>query len=361
MQKTKVPKFLIQGISVLFFSYIVLTLFATNYFHNKKTDELERVSIQLKWEHQFQFAGYYIAKEKGFYIEEGLDVEIREMKNPVNFVDEVISGKANYGIALSSLILKRNQGDKVVVLAPIFQKSPLTLISLKTSNINTPKDLEGKRIMIGYDNVELFAMLKKEGVNRDLIEIKKPSWNIESLLLTDEAEALVSYITNEPYVLQKKNIEYNILSPQKYGIDFYGDCLFTSEDEIKKHPLRVAAFRDASIRGWEYALNNLDEAVALIRNKYDAKKSIEALKYEAVETRKLISPDSIEIGKLDSNRWKNIAEIYVSLGLLSEDYVIDGFLYSTDSSEQKNKILEKIIFLFLIFLCVLYYYFRKEK
>lgn len=106
---------------------------------------LEKVTIQLKWFHQFQFAGYYAAKEKGFYAEEGLDMVLRGRDVSTTPVGDVLAGKAEYGITDADLLIDRVQGRPVVLLAQILQQSPNILISMAESAITNPQDLTGKK------------------------------------------------------------------------------------------------------------------------------------------------------------------------------------------------------------------------
>ncbi|NOX14806.1 MAG: ABC transporter substrate-binding protein, partial [Epsilonproteobacteria bacterium] len=107
---------------------------------------LERVSLQLKWRPAFQFAGYYIAKQKGFYRDAGLNVTIKDF-NHRDAVNDVVNGKTTYGIDDSSIILDKSNGAPVVALAAIFQHSPLALMTLKSSGITKIANLKDKKIM----------------------------------------------------------------------------------------------------------------------------------------------------------------------------------------------------------------------
>ena len=89
---------------------------------------LDVVTLQLKWRHQFQFAGYYAALEKGFYREAGLEVEIREGGPNVDAIDDVVTGRADFGVGTSGALIARTRGQKVVVLAAVFQHSPAILL-----------------------------------------------------------------------------------------------------------------------------------------------------------------------------------------------------------------------------------------
>ena len=98
----------------------------------------EKINLQLKWFSSFQFAGYYMALEKGYYSEAGLDVNIRERDPFKNNIDQVIEGVADYGISDSSLLLHRARGKRVQIMASFFQHSPLVFISKKDSGIVSP-------------------------------------------------------------------------------------------------------------------------------------------------------------------------------------------------------------------------------
>ncbi len=287
----------------------------------------ERVTLQLKWRHQFQFAGYYAAIEKGFYRDAGLDVVVKEGQPGMNLAEEVVSGRADYGIDMPELLIERDKGKPVVVLAAIFQHSPEILIAMADSGIQSPQDLVGRRVELRpRGNIEIQAMLLNEGIPLKDIKIVAHSWGIDNLI-SRKVDASAGYITDRPFLLEKRGISYIVIRPLTYGIDFYGDCLFTSEKEIKEHPERVQAFLKASLRGWAYAMENPDEIIDIILTRYNAGLSRELLRFEAEETRKLMLPKFIEIGHMNPGRWRHIADTFVSLGLLEPDYSLEGFLY----------------------------------
>ena len=129
---------------------LVLVFCCSNLFASTDDDSLV---LRLKWFHQFQFAGYYAALEKGYYSQEGLKVVIKQRDIGKNPLDEVVTGEVDFGISDSSLILKRLNGSPVVALAVIMQSSPLVLMSLDEKQVTTPFDLIGKRIMY-QENVD---------------------------------------------------------------------------------------------------------------------------------------------------------------------------------------------------------------
>ena len=125
----------------------------------------EKVSLQLLWKHQFEFAGFYMAKEKGFYKDVGLDVEIKKFNDTISPINEVIQNRATYGIGRSSLIIDKSHGLNIKLLSAIFQSSPSVLLSLESSGIKDIKDFVGKNIMMTSDvfqAVSLQAMIKQK-------------------------------------------------------------------------------------------------------------------------------------------------------------------------------------------------------
>ena len=289
--------------------------------------ELDEVTLQLKWSHAFQFAGYYAAKEKGYYREAGLEVTIRPAAPGDDAVRAVLDNTAQYGVSNSSLLLARNAGKPVVALAVIFQHSPLVLITSQRGATQGIHDLLGKRVMIEPHSDELLAYLKQEGIPYDGIQRIEHSFSPQDLI-DGKVDAISAYATNEPYFLNKARFAYHTYTPRSVGIDFYGDNLFTSETEIKHHPARAEAFRQASLRGWQYAMAHPEEIADLIVAQYSSANPRDFYLFEAKRMASLLRADLIEIGYMNPGRWRHIADTYADLGLLPKDYSIEHFLYS---------------------------------
>ena len=294
---------------------------------------LEQVTLQLKHMHQFQFAGYYAALEKGFYRDAGLDVRILEGKDGNEPERNVIAGKAQFGVGSSSLLLARFAGKPVVVLGTIFQHSPnVLLVARRDGGGSELHSLIGKRVMVGSLTDELtqadevHAFLKKEGVPVSAMVRVDHSFNPADLVI-GKVDAFSAYVTNEPYYLDRVGFAYESYSPRAAGIDFYGDNLFTSENEIALHPGRVRAFREASMKGWVYAMSNPEEIADLIRSKYTRRHTRDHLLYEARQMVPLVQPVLVEIGYTNPARWRHIANIYADLGMLPRNASFEGFLY----------------------------------
>jgi signal transduction histidine kinase len=288
---------------------------------------LDHVRVQLKWLHQFQFAGYYAAIEKGFYRDAGLDVELIEGSPGVDPAKVVLSGQAEFGVGTPDLLLSRAAGNPIVVLGAIFQHSPYIFLTLESSRITDVSALGGRRVMIEPQAAELYAYLNREQVPRDSLHILPHTFSTQDLI-AGKADVMSAYSTDEPFALRKAGISYLTFTPRAGGVDFYGDCFFTSETQIRDHAGRVRAFYEATLKGWDYAMRHPDEIIGLILAKYHPVKSREALEFEAKEMRELMHTELIPVGYMYEGRWQHIMQTYEDLGMLKEPVPLDGFLYN---------------------------------
>ena len=302
----------------------------------------EKISIQLDWLHQFQFAGYYIAKEKGYFKEENLDVTIKEFDFDVDLVNTVLNAKASYAVGKSSLIIDRLEGKKVVLLAAIYQNSPMVLISLNKSNIKTIKDLKDKKVMLTPDArsaAAINSMIISQGLNLKDINFQPHSFKLEDLI-SGKTDAMGCYLSNEPYILDSKNIEFKIHNPSEYGFEFYGGLFFTSQEELKQNPIRVRKMHRAVLKGWKYAFENIDETVKIIYEKYNTQnKSLEALKYEAKILKELAQFKEGRLGEIDFKKVEEIKRLYLLLGLSDSaiNFKLEDIIYDSEKINLTNE------------------------
>jgi len=290
----------------------------------------ESVSLQLRWRHQFQFAGYYAALHQGFYREAGLDVTLKEGGPGTDVPAEVLAGRSEFGVGVSSLVIDYLKGKPVLLLGPIFQHSPnMLLLYGRDRHLTDLAGPAGGRVMLmrGGQDMELKAMFLNEGIALDKLRIVETGRHLDDFL-ERRIEALNAYVSNEPYILEQRDIPYTMLRPQTYGMDFYGDVLFTRRGLADERPEVVAAFRAASMRGWRYALDHPDEIVDLILRHYNTQNKTRAhLAYEARQVRRLINPEIIEIGHSNPGRWRHIADTYQKTGLVHAARPLEDFFY----------------------------------
>ncbi len=297
--------------------------------------------LQLKWRHQFQFAGYYAAIEKGFFRAEGLAVEVIEGRPGVDPVSELLAGRVDFAIDSPAVLIKRQEGQPIVAMAAIFQHSPTIIITRRDSGLLSPHDLKGKRLMLTpATDPESMAMLVGEGVDPASVTILPHTWGLDDLI-TGRIDGQTAYSTNEPYLLRQAGVEVAAIRPLSYGIDFYGDCVVTTEHVVRNHFQQLEAFRRAVQQGWLYAMANPREIAELIHARYSQEKGVEHLLFEAEAMRELIQPEFVEIGHMNPERWRHIGATFVKLGMMKADYTLDGFLYSElhariDSEKQRT-------------------------
>nr|WP_256670130.1 GGDEF domain-containing protein [Pseudomonas sp. L-22-4S-12] len=292
----------------------------------------------MRWLHQFQFAGYYMALEKGYYRDAGLDVEILEGgPQALKPVDAILSERSDFAISNSGVVIERMAGKPVVALAAIMQTSPIVWIVRADSGIRTPADLVGKRLMLmpAPESAELLITLRREGIDMGQLNIQPTSFDPQDLI-DGRTDAYDGYISNETYWLAQRGVDYRLINPREYGVNFYNDVLVTSERLLRERPQRVAAFVQASLKGWQYALDHQEESLQLIHRRYAPGKSLEHLRFEADALRKLIMSDLVQLGHMNPGRWDAIANSYVQLGMAPGPVNLGGFLYS-EHVEQDNR------------------------
>lgn len=292
---------------------------------------LQKVRVQLKWTHQFQFAGFYAAIEQGFFRQAGLDVELIEGGPLIDPVAVVAAGQAEFGVGTSSLLIDFNKGRPIMAVAAILQHSPFVILARRDPALRTVRDLEGKTLMGEAHSDELTAYLKTAGVPIDSVKIKPHSGDVASLLGSewDQIDAMTAYISTEPFEAAQRNIPYQIFNPRDLNINFYGDTLFTSKQMALEQPHVVAALRDALIAGWRYALAHQGEIVDLILRNYHPRMDRTELSLEAQATYNLFQTDVVDIGYMSRERWQSIGEVYAASGLLPRNFSLDGFLFSS--------------------------------
>jgi len=294
---------------------------------------LEKVSLQLKWKYQFQFAGFITAYEKGFYKDAGFDVEIKEFTTNTTIVDDVLTQKIDFAVSDSSLVYDALKGKQVTAMMAVFQHSPFMLLGLKNNGIDKLGDLNGKKIALheGTDGISIKAMLKTKNISYISHD---PIFSMQKLIAS-EVDMMSSYISNEPYVAKQLNLDIKTFTPEDYGFEGYGDILFTSKELLKTDPETVLKFYKASIEGWKYAYDNTEEIIDLIHKKYNTlDKTKQALRYEA-NTLKNISGYGENLGEINKEKIKSIAQQF---NLVKNEHnqldILKDFVYSFPSLEK---------------------------
>lgn len=300
-------------------------------------DAPENVTLHLKWRHAFQFAGYYAAIEQGYYADAGFEVLLQEHSGERSPTEHLLAGDADFAVTGSEIVIHRAQGDPVVALATLFQHSPYGFLVREDSGIREVEDFVGKRIMLntGIQDADLLAALRIAGLDEDDYVRQPTSFDAMSLV-RGETDVFNAYVTDQRFLLQEQGIDGAYILPQLYGVDFYSDILVTTESRLQAAPERVQAFRDASLEGWRYALQNMDEMIDLILDRYNTQGLSRAhLEYEARMSREMILPLIVRIGYMNPERWESIRRIFVGEGVLPPDSSIEGLMYDESARERQ--------------------------
>ncbi|XQW84374.1 diguanylate cyclase [Thalassotalea piscium] len=315
----------ISAVSALYLLFLSLVLSHCAYAESLQTTNT--INVQLKWRHQFQFAGYYIAKEKGYYRQYGLDVNLLERTTSTSPIEKLSYGDVDYAIGNVDAIVYRANGTPLVALAAFFQHSSVMLIS-RFPNLN---QLTNKKVMVtkGAMNAEIMAMFRKNKISTNDIQFIQSKQAITEFI-SGNVDAYSVYASNEMYQLQNAKINFYPFYPIDYNIDFYGDILLTLENTLKSNPEEVAHFKEATIKGWEYAITHIDETIEIILTQYPStNKTKEELAFEARHLIQYMYSDIIPIGYMNSERWQAIEKELRILGILKGPQVdFERFIYS---------------------------------
>ena len=339
-----------------------ILFFTTSLFANEKN--LEKVSIQLHWKYQFEFAGFIAAKEKGFYKDIGLDVELKEYNFGDNIIEKVLNKESTYGIYNSNILLEYLNKKPIELISSYFKRSALVLIT--KPHIKYPKDLIGKNIMAaGIDdfNLNFNYIFSLEKIDLKDLNFIAHTFDVRDFQ-NENIDAMTAFISDQPYKLDKLNIKYNIIDPSNYGIFNLQLELFTSKDESNLNRTRTDMFKKASIKGWSYALENEDEIIDIILKKYNTQNlTKDFLQNEASYTKRLILPKMYDIGSIDEMYLYRQIDLFNnhSLNPSEKEHIIDNFIFkSQEQIDEKNKeklssFLTNSIPIFLLILIIIFY------
>jgi ABC-type nitrate/sulfonate/bicarbonate transport system substrate-binding protein len=238
---------------------------------------LKKITVRLAWLHNGQFAGFYLAKEKGYYKEAGLDVTFKQYEDGLDIGHEVGLEKVNFAVLTPvELISAYSNGTSIRAVAAIYQDSPFAFASLQSKNIIHPLHFKGKILGMKGGNaqakVTYNALINSFHVHEHDVTLKSLDFSVDEVedLLRNRADVIDLYRTDQSYTLVKKGVAFNLLKPEQFYFGTYGDLIVTTTNFIEQQPDVVHAFVKASLKGWSYALTNKDEAVKVTINYADS-------------------------------------------------------------------------------------------
>jgi NitT/TauT family transport system substrate-binding protein len=285
---------------------------------------LTPVTLQLQWVAQAQFAGYYAAVDQGYYEDEGLEVTIAEGGGDIVPIDALASGDADYAISWVPKVLGSiEQGTNVTNVAQIFERSGTTQIAFKDSGIETPADLEGKKVgSWGYGNEwELFAGMQQAGVDTTSgIELVQQAFDMNGFLAGDIDAAQAMTYNEYAQVLETVNPEtgelytaddLTVIDWNDEGTAMLQDAIWADTEKLESdedYADQTVAFIKASIKGWEYVRDNAEAAASIVTEAGSTLGTSHQL-WMANEVNKLIWPSTNGVGVIDQAAWDQTVEI----------------------------------------------------
>lgn len=283
---------------------------------------LSPVTLQLQWVTQAQFAGYYVALEKGWYAEEGIDLTIIPGGPDQSPVDLVVSETRDFGTSLlADLAVSVQNGKPVIGIAQIQQENGLLLISKKSSEIQTPKDFAGKKVGVWLGNwqAQFDALAAQQGLNADDYTLVSQGYSMEPFI-KGELDVASAMIYNEYYSVLESGIssqDLNIINYADYGLGFPGDTLFTSRTAVEQNPDLCVQMVRASLKGWQYAVEHPEEAADIVL-KYD-QTGVQTKDHQLSmmkEIAKLVQLKDRQLGRSDDATLQQTIDTLLEFGVL---------------------------------------------
>ena len=289
---------------------------------------LEKVSVLLDWTHQAQFAGMYVADQKGWYAEEGLQVMLLPRSEPTaDLLAPLAEGAAQFGIVEAVLPIRaRAAGKPIVALAAVYQRNPSVFITLADSGITRPQDFAGhtmRALQPGAGGDMAFrGMMARLGLDAGSVKQVKTGFDLAPFL-TRQVDIWPGFIFDQVLTLRQQGHQVNLIIPDDYGVHFYGDLIATTGRLIEERPDLVLRFLRATLRGWRWAVENPADAGPLAL-KYDP--SLDAAQQAAAMEASvpLIHTGVDPIGWMAPDVWQQTQAMLLAQGLLAQPVDLDA-------------------------------------
>jgi NitT/TauT family transport system substrate-binding protein len=287
----------------------------------------DKFTVQLKWLPQAQFAGYYVAQAKGFYKDAGLDVTIKPGGPDIAPPQVLAASGADLAVDwMPSALAAREAGAPLVNVSQVFNRSGMMLTCKKSSGVATPKDFKGKTLGVWFGGNEYpflawMAILgyKTDGANPD-VKVLKQGFNVDPLL-QNQAACISTMIYNEYWQIIDAGVKPDQLVTFFYedqGVAMLEDGLYALGPKLKDPAFvdKAARFVKASLKGWEYAIKNQDEAVKIVLAADTSGGSTAAVQKRQLENvAKLITTAGTpKMGQLDPAAYKRTVKVLLSGG-----------------------------------------------
>ena len=316
-----------RTIACLFSIMLLITVVACKSQQAKRTPD--EVTLQLKWVHQAQFAGFYMAQEKGYYAKENIKVTFLEGGQGIDIAQRVVSGQADFGVLTPEFIfMKRSQGAPLTAIAAIYRRSAVVFVAMADSGIVRPSDFMGKTVATGDPGgsqkdfeLQFYAMMKRLGLAVSKVKIV-PYDPAYAAFYNGEVEVTPCYSTGGLIKMRQKGLKLNLIWPSDYGIHFYSDTLATTDRLISEKPDLVTRFLRASLKGWQDAIEDYRQAVT-VTLKYAQIKDQEFQTAMMEAMLPLVHTGEDQIGWMKAEVWQGMYQILLEQRLLARPFDVN--------------------------------------
>jgi len=287
---------------------------------------LQSVSFRLNFNPNAEHAPYYLGKKKGFYAEQGVELNILPGTGSATTVKLVGAGDSMFGVAVADAVtVGRAQRVPVVSLGVLLQRSPTVLASLKSRNITKPADLYGKKVGTNpQSTVYAFwrAFVRLNNLDESKMTEVAVTGSVVGPLLAGSIDASGLLLTNEVVIIESRGQALNVINYADYGVKSYGQTLFTSDKLLKENPALAKRVALATFRSWTYTLTHVEEAIdALAEAVPETDKKLEATKWTNIKAL-ASSPESQAngFGYQTLDGWKQTYQTFRVGGLIDTDF-----------------------------------------
>jgi NitT/TauT family transport system substrate-binding protein len=279
----------------------------------------EPVVFRLNFTPWAMHAQYYAAQKQGFYAAEGLEVEIRPAAAGQRNEAFVATGREQFGVTnADSLIAARASGMPVLGIMADQPDTPFSVFTLKKSGIEKPEQLKGKKLAWLQANIKglMDPMLKQAGLTRSDIEYVEVGRGTEvQILASGQVDAALGYYYGQPLTLEQRGFPTNVIRFADHGVKFYGSILYTSEQVAKTKPDLVEKFLRASLKGWIWTQDHMDEAMTyVIAQAPDREQDLEVKKLKLIYEIYRNPEYKERFGRMVDDKWQSSIDILAEGG-----------------------------------------------
>lgn len=287
------------------------------------------VTVQLKWVHQAQFAGMYVAQEKGYYAKENLAVTFLEGGQGIDNAAPLLSGAAQFSVlAPEDVLIGRSKGKPLKAIAAIYRRSAVVFLTRAESNIRRPQDFEGKKVASGGKGgavrdfqFQFDALVKKLGLDLSKIEIV-PYDPTYAAFIGGQVDVTPAFSTGGLITLRREGVKLRPIWPSDYGIRFYSDTLVATDDTVEKNPELIMRFLRATLHGWRDAVEDGGQAVTMTLKYARVKdKTLQTGMMDALMP--LVHTGEDHVGWMKREDWQGMYDVLLAEKILDAPFAPD--------------------------------------